>query len=286
MNIYHNNAKKYKKKCINCEIEGHVFKDCSKPINSYGILAYKNIKKYNNIDGCIDTHICVKGSVKNKIPIGYETKFLLVQRKDTIGYIDFIRGKYDSTDPINYEILIQEMTSYEKLRILTLPFKELWELLWMDKKSRTYIHEYKCAEIKFIKLDKKSMIRYVEGNWDIQEWCIPKGRRSNNEKQVDCAKREFIEETGYTMGEFNLRSDLLPLEEIFYGSNGMRYRHVYYIAEINTDRRPIIDQNDILQSGEIQSLEWFNFKQCVNIFRLYEKTKRQIMYKAIKSLYS
>ena len=281
MNIYQNNTKKYKKICINCEIEGHVFKDCSKPINSYGILAYKNIKickiKCNSIIG---------DSKSKKIPIGYETRFLLVQRKDTIGYIDFIRGKYDSTDPINYEILIQEMTSYERLRILTLSFKELWDLLWKNKNSRTYIHEYKCAEIKFNKLDKKSMLMYVEGNWDNQEWCIPKGRRSNNEKHINCAKREFMEETGYDINEFKLRDDILPLEEIFYGSNGLIYRHVYYIAEIKTDRLPEIDQNNTLQSGEIQCLGWFNFKQCINIFREYERTKRQIMYKAIKCLYT
>ena len=256
--------------CINCEKKGHMFKDCKNPINSYGILAYKNIKKFS----------------KEKLPIGYETKFLLVQRKDTIGYIDFIRGKYDSNDYKNYELLIQEMTSYEKIKLLTFKFDSLWNLLWKNKNSRIYLNDYEDAKNKFNNIDVYSMIKNTESKWENQEWCVPKGRRGNKESYIDCSIREFMEETGYNRCEFVLRLDIDSITETFYGSNGTPYKHTYLIAEILTDRLPIVDQSNTLQSGEIRCLKWFNFRDCINIFRSYETTKRNIIYQAKNLLFN
>ena len=55
--------------CNNCGNYGHLFYNCKKPITSIGI-------------------ICFRYNLENKI------EFLLVQRKDTLGYVDFLRGKY------------------------------------------------------------------------------------------------------------------------------------------------------------------------------------------------
>ena len=35
--------------------------------------------------------------------------------------------------------------------------------------------------------------------WNEPEWEFPKGRRNQQEKDLDCAKREFEEETGYNI---------------------------------------------------------------------------------------
>jgi hypothetical protein len=55
--------------CNNCGIAGHTFNNCKFPITSVGIIAYR----YN-----------LRG----------EREYLLIRRKDTIGYIEFMRGKY------------------------------------------------------------------------------------------------------------------------------------------------------------------------------------------------
>ena len=39
---------------------------------------------------------------------------------------------------------------------------------------------------------------YGESDWTEQEWGFPKGRRNFQEKDYDCAIREFTEETGYS----------------------------------------------------------------------------------------
>jgi 8-oxo-dGTP pyrophosphatase MutT (NUDIX family) len=243
--------------CINCSLQGHTFKDCLKPVTSCGILAFKRTP---------------------------ELKFLLIQRKDSIGYIDFIRGKYDfrlSKSKV-YKTLAEEMTVSEKNRILSIPFDGLWDLLWVNKNSRAFLNEYDNAKSKFLHIDIYNMLTSTESKWSDQEFGIPKGRRNNNETNIDCAAREFVEETGYKRHEFKIIDQNLTLEEIFTGSNGITYKHIYYLAEILTNRAPVIDETNFSQIGEVKGINWFTFKECINIFRDYDTTKRSIIYRARK----
>ena len=45
------------------------------------------------------------------------------------------------------------------------------------------------------------------------EWGFPKGRRSGNEHDIDCAKREFYEETGFNISEYILFDKINPIVE-------------------------------------------------------------------------
>jgi hypothetical protein len=54
--------------CNNCGKNGHAFHQCKYPITSIGIIPFK---KDNN-----------------------DIKYLMIRRKDTLGYVDFMRGKY------------------------------------------------------------------------------------------------------------------------------------------------------------------------------------------------
>lgn len=247
---------KYNIICINCFKKGHTFKYCNYPITSYGILAYKKDLKNN-------------------------TDFLLVQRKDTMGYIDFIRGKYNNNDQEILRILLGEMTINEKYRILTLSFDKLWQELWLNKNSRVFKHDYESAKKKYEHLDILNLVidNLDNSKWKEQEFSIPKGRRNNSESVKDCAIREFCEETGYTINDINIKNNMKYIEEFFIGSNGIYYKHVYYIAEIKTDKVPEIDYTNVLQAGEIKALKWSNYKDTMNTFRNYEVTKRAIIHK-------
>jgi hypothetical protein len=66
--------------CYNCGNIGHLYKSCHYPIISLGVIC---IKYYNNKFNSLDEF--------KKI-----NKLLLIRRKDSIGYTDFIRGKYTS----------------------------------------------------------------------------------------------------------------------------------------------------------------------------------------------
>ena len=90
--------------CNNCNKSGHLFHNCKLPITSYGIILFTHINK--------------------------ELKYLMICRKDTFGYIDFIRGKYS---PYNFEQIqniVNEMSNSEKTRILNNNFQLfLWLFL-------------------------------------------------------------------------------------------------------------------------------------------------------------
>ena len=238
--------------CTNCEEKGHTTIVCRKPVCSDGIIAFKRTK--NGL------------------------KFLLIQRKDTIAYIDFVRGKYNLANPNQLSLLIEEMIPEEKNNLLTLTFDEIWSKLWMNHQSRAFLYDYKDAKEQYYKLDIKHLLQNsVNCKWEETEIEYPKGRRFNKETHIACAKREFAEETGYKESEFRIL-DIPPLEEIFYGSNSVSYKHIYYIAEITTSRIPEIDNYSIQMAGEIKALNWMNFKDSINSFRNYSTGKRNVLY--------
>lgn len=240
--------------CANCEKNGHSFKDCKAPILSYGILGYK---------------------IENN-----EIYFLFIQRKDTIGYIDFLRGKYDINKDNILEILFSEMTTNERERIKTIAFDDLWDDLWVNHNSRVFITEKKAAKIKFESIDSISIIDNISGKWEDQEFCIPKGRKNNKESPEQCAIREFKEETGAESTDIYINYSCGILKETFIGSNNIKYSHEYLLAQIFNSYTPHLDYNSLLMIGEVKCIKWFKYKDAMNIFRDYDSTKRNIIHTA------
>ena len=53
--------------------------------------------------------------------------FLLIQRKDSIAYVEFIRGKYNVYEEDYICKLLRGMTQKEQQQIISLTFDELWK---------------------------------------------------------------------------------------------------------------------------------------------------------------
>ena len=49
----------------------------------------------------------------------------MIRRKDSLGYVDFMRGKYPTTNKRYIENIISEMTNHEKSKLLNNSFLEL-----------------------------------------------------------------------------------------------------------------------------------------------------------------
>ena len=280
--------------CVNCGKEGHVYKECQEPITSFGIIAVKgSSSETGNISpGTID--IISRGRCeKHKenapdcIPVADPKTepgtilYLMVQRKDTMGYIDFIRGKYPDNDQMRkmtiLKTYLEEMTCEERERLAQHSFEYLWDCVWMNKDSKLYINEYMDAKEKYAKLNIKRLLDATECSWTEQEYGFPKGRKNMHESNIDCARREFKEESGYTQTDIRLLSEK-PWEEIFIGTNGVAYRHVYYIAEVPASiGLPKIDLHDVRQAGEISNLGWFTYDQCMKIIRPYDIAKKDLL---------
>ena len=117
-------------------------------------------------------------------------------------------------------------------------------------------------------------------NYIEPEWGFPKGRRNYQEKDIMCVIREFEEETGYTKNDIMVINNILPLEEIFTGSNYKSYKHRYYLAQVNENIKPI----DKFQESEVSCIEWKTINEIINIIRNYNLEKIDTIINANKIL--
>jgi 8-oxo-dGTP pyrophosphatase MutT (NUDIX family) len=248
--------------CLNCDTQGHAFKKCKLPVRSYGIIAFK-----------------MNGGVP---------EYLLIQRKDTIGYTDFMRGKYSSGGIVNsnkLRSLVEEMTDDEKTRILGRNFDDLWGELWLEHSGGIFSNEKYCAKAAFNRLDRKSIIRdSFPSRYTENEWGFPKGRKNLMENGVECALREFREETSLNSDDFKLLSDIPPLVEEFTASDGNKYTHIYYLAIVKDEVSIDITKmsNSFLQ--EVKAIGFFDYKTSYKMFRDYDVKKRYVLTLADKLL--
>ena len=261
--------------CNNCGKQGHVFHSCKLPIISNGIIVYRENK--NITDGLS----CEKDK--------YE--YLMIQRKDTLGYVDFLRGRYSLYNKLYLMNIINEMTIQEKVKIRSKSFDELWTDLWCGISSSQYKNEGRISKEKFDKLKTgitinnnivtlESLIKESKTRWIQTEWGFPKGRRNYNEKDLNCAIREFEEETGYQKDDVNIIYNILPYEEIFTGSNFKSYKHKYFICKLKED----ITNNKGYQKSEVSDMKWKSFSECLDSIRPYNLEKKDIITKLDKVL--
>ena len=112
------------------------------------------------------------------------------------------------------------------------------------------------------------------------EWGFPKGRRNLKEKNIECAKREFQEETNLTEEYYNILN-IVPFEESYTAINSIKYKHIYYIGQINNktsiDNILLLNINNESQKIEIGDIKWFKFKESFNIIRDYNITKKVVL---------
>jgi ADP-ribose pyrophosphatase YjhB (NUDIX family) len=202
--------------CNNCGKYGHLFRHCKNPIVSFG---------------------CIQFRINNDI-----REYLMICRKDTLGYIDFIRGKYLVHDDEYIINMFKQMTNAEKQKIIEQNFNRLWLDLWQNTQTTTplYKSEEESSRSKFNKI-KEKIKTFIEisnkyGTWDIPEWGFPKGRRNYLEGEYDCAIRETVEETGYNIEDMNSIKNIAPFEEVFIGSNYKNYKHKYYLTFMNYNK--------------------------------------------------
>ena len=303
---------KYTKKygnCKNCGKKGHNYNKCRDPTTSLGIISFriKGNKKKIDFNKILEENYWSPGDDKinlNKVNLIHETRkdikieFLLVQRKHSLGFIEFIRGHYNLSDLYSITMLFQQMSVEETSLIKKNRnnFENLWLYLWKDngkltKKSSTVKEEYKKSEEMFNILNTREcnleeyvinldyILENIKPKWDDCEWGFPKGRRNLNESDLEAAEREFAEETNYTRKNFEIIRGIEPMTEIFNGTNGVKYKHSYFIAQQNdVIDDAIIKEGNSFQEKEIGNLKWFSYLDALSTIRPYHEDKKNILH--------
>lgn len=276
--------------CLNCGKQGHHVKSCDNPILSYGIICSnigslvnnKQIKNYF-YNKFLDIEEFNYNNLNNLslIPDFYnKIKILMVRRRNTLNYIEFIRGKYDINNIEQLTKIFSLMTKYENLKIISSNFVQLWNELWKETaKNKIYQKEFNLSKLKFEKLKENNFYNLLEesnlSQYDEPEWGFPKGRRNSNEKNLNCAIREFIEETNIDSNYFHILERLNCVTEEYIGTNLVNYRHIYYLASTDNEIELYINENQLEEIGDIK---WFTIPEAINRIRPYYEKKIHLIY--------
>ena len=242
--------------CNNCGKHGHMFSSCKYPIISYGVVLFCKIND--------------------------EYKYLMIRRKNSFGFVDFIRGKYSLDNKYHLMLLINEMSLEEKGMILEMSYDELYKKMWNNSeiyyKNDDIIAKQKFELLRGLILDDSvsvrldELVRNSDSAWCETEWEFPKGRRNYQERDINCALREFREETGI-VNDVSLIENILPFEEIFIGSNYKSYKHKFFLAHSQVEITSL--QN--YQKSEIGCVKWGTISECVDRIRPYHLEKKQLI---------
>jgi ADP-ribose pyrophosphatase YjhB (NUDIX family) len=292
--------------CNNCGKQGHLFHQCKLPITSYGIILYRKINdKY---------------------------EYLMIRRKDSFGYIGFLRGKYIQHNAEQLQNMFDEMSVVEKDNIRNNNFETLWRQMWgetyvssqykseenisqkkfdvlrhgivikantsesvncfkkgsddsstnkdkeredREEKNEQSLENDSLVKDQFISLE--TLINNSTTAWKETEWEFPKGRRNYQEKDLDCAIREFEEETGISKYNIKIIENIMPFEEIFIGSNHKSYKHKYFLAEMRDQEEKNKYTLNNYQKTEVSQIKWKTLEECLESIRPYNLEKKQLI---------
>lgn len=239
--------------CGNCGKYGHLFKDCSEPVISIGVIGYKIIE--------------------NKL------KLLAVMRRHSYAYVELVRAKYDKNNLEYIKNLVQGLTPEEQFFLISRPFDEIWNELWTVKDTGPFIKDRDICSKNFEEYlpQLRKFISELEPFYQTPEWGFPKGRRNMNETDFSCALREFREETGLSIDEFDVIESFGIFSEVYKANNGVNYKHIYYIAEIKDNITPIINKDDLHQLGEVGKLEFIEPIKLIQLLRFDDLERKKLI---------
>ena len=253
--------------CRNCGLVGHLYKDCPHPIMSFGLICFR---------------------VNSGQP-----EYIMIQRRDSLSFMEFIRGKYRVEDVSYICNLLSMMTQSERQQLLDSSFHSLWNQVWYQPSISKHTQEYLESKTKFdalktgfyhnkIFVNLALLVKSTYSQYVDPEWGFPKGRRKLREEDIDCAIREYCEETGCKKSDVEVLKHLQPVEEIFYGTNKVLYRHVYYICAFTNSNHKVgtVDPKNIQQAREVRQVRWFNYDRVLANIRPHNKERRALFHHA------
>lgn len=174
--------------CNKCGERGHIYKTCTGPTTSCGVAVFN-----------------------------YKDECLMVCRRDSISFVEFMRGR-----DTNMEHILRKVTTEELHKIA-------------EKRPDVSITD-------------------ISG-WATPEWGWPKGRLAYYpEANIYCAMRELYEEVGLQHTHYTFL-DIHPIIEEFTGTDGQKYKHIIFLARLTDEGAEIKLQEKEISRAAWMSLD-------------------------------
>jgi 8-oxo-dGTP pyrophosphatase MutT (NUDIX family) len=245
----------------------HIYNNIQKFLKSINEIKYKE-----NIE-------CVNDDAK-KLFIEYKEKlkFLLISKKYSYGFTDIISGHYNLNSKSGINNLIKQLTPMEIEKIKNDDFDDMWNEFYKLKNIN-----YDMSRKKFIYF-RNNLIenKYnLTNKYNNPDWEFPKGKKNiEEEDDIQCAIREFKEETKLKNKDFKIYKNIEPLIEHFKGTDEKFYKYVYYIALLKKDTIIDIMKNRI----EVSEIGLYDYDNAITKIRKYYKNRLQILYSVFTNI--
>lgn len=239
--------KKKRSVCNNCGIQGHLTVDCKQPVQSYGLIILNQAKD----------------------------RVLLVQRRDSFGYISLINSENVPSNSISR--ISKTITQTEQQKLLCFDFDSLWKDVINDQRLQKNSRIIDLNRRRFQENQVKNIVGQISPDAlrTDTEWGFPKGRIKKREKWNECARREASEETGIPENNLEIISDM-PFMENIKGFDGRMYINIYYVGQIVND----FPSNSLSpQVNEIKKVDWIdmnNIEQFLSVSS--SETKKKLIH--------
>lgn len=266
--------------CSNCATEGHFFRDCKYPITSYGIIAMR----FTDASASTSLNETLISAAQQLVPGRQQVEYLLICRRDSLSFIEFVRGKYSTVEREYLHSLFENMTQREHEKIRSLTFEQLWTSVW-GSSADTHKTDFENSHRKYKQLGSIAALLAAHPSPFLEpEWGFPKGRRNSTESEIGGAIREFKEETSLKDGQFSILQNVEPLVESFKGSNGVNYCHKYHLAMCRSNTPVAMDASNPHMAQEIGNIGWFTAEKALEKIRPRDAEKRSILMRATQAL--
>lgn len=214
---------------------------------------------------------------------------LMIRKRSTYAYSEFIYGNHRSIDMKNVKTvnnklieMFNKMTLEEKLDIKSLNFGQMWYRVSLNGgKPPIYMNARNRFEMTFLTDGGNKLKKLLNRSsyHASRVWEIPKGRKKNrNESDINCAIREFGEETNISKKTYRLIPNISKSYS-FTGDDGILYHNTYHIGIIKNDIEPEISLSSEEQLSEISDIRWMNIIEVKCII------KDQQLYNFIRSIF-
>ena len=272
--------------CTNCGGHGHTFRQCIAPVTSYGVIMVRPQVGFD-IAVSLSSNPGLVTGMENQ-----ELEFLLIQRRDSLGFIELMRGRYKMSDIDYIRLHMNGVTLNERERYCEGPFEELWNGMWGLDHSHLYKNEYETAKTKWENIHRgvtdingkvwtsRDIANTCDETHHTPEWGFPKGRRDSQESDYICAMREMFEETGVKENDVIPINNLEPLVESFFGSNHVHYCHKYYLIWVPRELNISFDNKNEHMRKEIGDIQWVSLEKGLSLIRQRNVEKKEVLLRA------
>jgi 8-oxo-dGTP pyrophosphatase MutT (NUDIX family) len=244
-------------------------------------------------------------------------EILLIKKRYTYAFFELVMAHYKKGDLKYIKYMFDNMSYSEKIDIMSMQFSRLWSRIHHSDPERFYnivdvyknnnfsnstieqryseAEQYKLYiekknkfEKSFLKDGGKKLRTLIHQSSDAKViWEMPKGGKNGNESNIDCAIREFYEETSVKSNKYRILHDVPPLIDSFV-DNDIIYKTVYYIAMLrnNDNFAPSINYRNFSQVTEVEEIKWVSLAE-IKFFNMppFMNNRLILLYKKIIKIF-